>query len=184
MFIVSLPFAVLRGGYWAIAAMVGIAYICCYTGKILVDCLYEFNPQTGQNERVRDSYVSIAKECFGKKYGAKIVNIAQIIELLMTCILYVVVCGDLMIGTFPMGAIDTRSWMMLIGIFLLPLGKGLVDRWSKSPFFNCAFSFFLRFSQVIEARERLVFLVHDVSPVHQRDHRRLLSFGDRGLGLV
>lgn len=32
MFIVSLPFAVLRGGYWAIAAMVGIAHICCYTG--------------------------------------------------------------------------------------------------------------------------------------------------------
>lgn len=34
MFIVSLPFAVLRGGYWAIVAMVGIAYICCYTGKV------------------------------------------------------------------------------------------------------------------------------------------------------
>lgn len=34
MFIVSLPFAVLRGGYWAIIAMVGIAYICCYTGKV------------------------------------------------------------------------------------------------------------------------------------------------------
>lgn len=41
MFIVSLPFAVLRGGYWAIVAMIGIAHICCYTGKILVDCLYE-----------------------------------------------------------------------------------------------------------------------------------------------
>ncbi|XP_017781471.1 PREDICTED: vesicular inhibitory amino acid transporter [Nicrophorus vespilloides] len=121
MFIVSLPFAVLRGGYWAVAAMIGIAYICCYTGKILVECLYEFDVQTGQQVRVRDSYVGIAKECFGKKYGAKIVNIAQIIELLMTCILYVVVCGDLMIGTFPDGAIDTRSWMMLVGIFLIPL---------------------------------------------------------------
>lgn len=35
MFIVSLPFAVLRGGYWAIIAMVGIAHICCYTGKVI-----------------------------------------------------------------------------------------------------------------------------------------------------
>ncbi|XP_045460046.1 vesicular inhibitory amino acid transporter [Harmonia axyridis] len=122
MFIVSLPFAVLRGGYWAIAAMIGVAYICCYTGKILVECLYEFDMQTGQQVRVRDSYVGIAKECFGKKYGGKIVNIAQIIELLMTCILYVVVCGDMMKGTFPTGSIDTRSWMMLIGILLLPLG--------------------------------------------------------------
>ncbi|XP_076645018.1 vesicular GABA transporter [Halictus rubicundus] len=122
MFIVSLPFAVLRGGYWAIAAMVGIAHICCYTGKILVECLYELDTVTGQRVRVRDSYVAIAKECFGPTWGARVVNIAQIIELLMTCILYVVVCGDLMIGTFPEGAIDTRSWMMLIGIFLLPLG--------------------------------------------------------------
>ncbi|KAJ8924408.1 hypothetical protein NQ315_007204 [Exocentrus adspersus] len=122
MFIVSLPFAVLRGGYWAIAAMIGIAYICCYTGKILVDCLYEFDVQTGKRVKVRDSYVAIAKECFGKKYGARIVSVAQIIELLMTCILYVVVCGDLMQGTFSDGPIDTRSWMMLVGILLLPLG--------------------------------------------------------------
>jgi Transmembrane amino acid transporter protein. len=122
MFIVSLPFAVLRGGYWAIAAMIGIAYICCYTGKILVECLYEEDAITGQRVRVRDSYVAIARECFGPLWGARAVNVAQIIELLMTCILYVVVCGDLMIGTFPEGAIDTRSWMMLVGIFLVPLG--------------------------------------------------------------
>ena len=121
MFIVSLPFAVLRGGYWAIAAMIGVAHICCYTGKILVECLYELDTVTGQRVRVRDSYVSIAKECFGPTWGARAVNIAQIIELLMTCILYVVVCGDLMIGSFPEGAIDTRSWMMLVGIFLIPL---------------------------------------------------------------
>lgn len=108
MFIVSLPFAVQRGGYWAIIAMVGIAHICCYTGKCLVKCLYEPDPQTGQMVRVRESYVSIAKVCFGAKYGARAVNIAQIIELLMTCILYVVVCGDLMAGTFPEGALDSR----------------------------------------------------------------------------
>lgn len=60
MFIVSLPFAVLHGGYWAIVAMVGIAYICCYTGKVLVQCLYEPDPATGQLVRVRDSYVNNA----------------------------------------------------------------------------------------------------------------------------
>lgn len=71
--------------------------------------------------RVRDSYVAIAKVCFGPKLGARAVSIAQIIELLMTCILYIVVCGDLMAGTFPEGALDSRSWMMLVGIFLIPL---------------------------------------------------------------
>merc|ERR1712156_1219447 len=32
--------------------------------------------------------------------GMFIVNAAQLIELAMTCILYVVLCGDLLIGAF------------------------------------------------------------------------------------
>lgn len=73
-----------------------------------MQCLYEPDPATGEPLRVRESYVAIAKVCFGPKKGARMVNIAQIIELLMTCILYVVVCGDLMAGSFPEGALDSR----------------------------------------------------------------------------
>lgn len=119
MFIVSLPFAVLHGGYWGILAMVGVSYICCHTGKILVDCLYE-EDQHGIKHRVRDSYVAIAEEAWGKRFGSRIVNIAQIIELLMTCILYVVLCGDLMIGSFPDSSVDINSWMMMATMLLLP----------------------------------------------------------------
>jgi len=100
MFLVSLPYAVLHGGYWAIIAMIGVAWICCYTGKILVECLYEPD-SNGVLQRVRDSYVAIAKECFGERFGPMVVNTAQCIELLMTCILYIVLCGDLMIGKIP-----------------------------------------------------------------------------------
>ena len=120
MFVVSLPYGVMHGGYWAILAMVGIAHICCHTGKILVECLYEEDSE-GQIVKVRYSYNEIAQECFGKRFGGKIVNSAQLIELLMTCILYVVLCGDLMIGAFPTGMIDTRSYMMICGIILLPV---------------------------------------------------------------
>ena len=77
MFIVSLPYAVLHGGYWAIVAMTGIAYICCYTGKILVQCLYEEN-ENGQLIRVRSSYKGIAKAVFGKKFGGVIIASAQV----------------------------------------------------------------------------------------------------------
>lgn len=119
MFMVSLPFAVLHGGYWGVFSLVFIAYICCHTGKILVDCLYEPD-ENGQMIRVRDSYVKIAEDCLGERYGGKMVNTAQIIELLMTCILYVVLCGDLLIGSFPDGMIDQRSWMMLCTMLLLP----------------------------------------------------------------
>ena len=119
MFIVSLPYAVFHGGYWAILAMVGVAYICCYTGEILVDCLYEPN-EYGDPVKVRYTYNDVAQEVFGKKFGGKIINAAQLIELLMTCILYVVLCGDLLIGAFEYGWIDARSYMMLCGVILLP----------------------------------------------------------------
>ncbi|XP_037498504.1 vesicular inhibitory amino acid transporter [Rhipicephalus sanguineus] len=119
MFIVSLPYSVLHGGYWGIFALVFVAYMCCHTGKILVDCLYEPN-ERGELVRVRDSYVAVAQTVLGPRWGGKAVNIAQIIELLMTCILYVVLCGDLMIGSFPEGAVDQRSWIMLTTIILLP----------------------------------------------------------------
>lgn len=119
MFIVSLPYAVLHGGYWGIFALVFVAYICCYTGKILVACLYEPDAN-GVLIRVRDSYVAIAGAVIGERLGGRLVNCAQIIELLMTCILYVVLCGDLLIGSFPEWGIDQRSWMIICATTLLP----------------------------------------------------------------
>ena len=118
MFIVSFPYAVLQGGYWALIAMVLVAYICCYTGKILVECLYE-EDEYGFLVRVRKSYVEIADHVFGRRLGGKIVNCAQLIELLMTCILYVLLCGDLLDGSFP-GLIDLSSWIVLSTFFLMP----------------------------------------------------------------
>ncbi|XP_071117396.1 vesicular inhibitory amino acid transporter-like [Haliotis cracherodii] len=118
MFIVSFPYAVLQGGYWALVAMVVIAYICCHTGKILVNCLYEEDEQ-GRRVRVRHSYVDIAKHVWGARYGARLVNCAQIIELLMTCILYVLLCGDLIVGSFPDSPLDLSSWIMVSTVPLL-----------------------------------------------------------------
>ena len=136
MFIVALPFGVLHGGYWGILAMVGISHICCHTGKILVECLYEPCDEGGEFHvviwrnifflggqepvKVRFSYKEIAQEVFGKTIGGNVVLGAQIIELLMTCILYVVLCGDLMMGAFNRGPVDTRSYMMAGGLVLLP----------------------------------------------------------------
>ena len=70
--------------------------------------------------KVRFSYKEIAQEVFGKTVGGNIVLGAQLIELLMTCILYVVLCGDLLMGAFNRGVVDTRSYMMAAGLLLLP----------------------------------------------------------------
>lgn len=112
MFIVSFPYAVVQGGYWAIVAMVAVSYICCHTGKILIDCLYE-EDSSGRLVRVRSSYVAIAEEVWGRRIGGRIVNCAQLIELLMTCILYVLLCGDLIVGSFPNTPVDLTSWIMI-----------------------------------------------------------------------
>lgn len=114
MFIVSLPYAVLHGGWWAVFALVGVSYICYYTGVILVECLYD-----DEGRRIRGSYVQIAEAVWGPRIGGRMVNIAQLIELLMTCILYVVLCGDLLEGSFPQAAMDKMGWMMLSCILLL-----------------------------------------------------------------
>jgi vesicular inhibitory amino acid transporter len=148
MFVVSLPYTVANGGYWALLAMLLVAYICCYTGKILVDCLYDddddevvnfftqkksaifsrtskFLPSidiciSRRRHRVRTSYVDIATDVWGGRLGAGLVNLAQNIELLMTCILYLVLCGDLFVGSFPNSPLDHSSWTMISCMFLIP----------------------------------------------------------------
>ncbi|GAB1599420.1 Hypothetical predicted protein [Argonauta hians] len=112
MFIVSFPYTVVQGGYWALVSMIVVAYICCHTGKILVECLYEVD-SNGYLVRVRHSYVDIAEEAMGKRFGGKIVNVAQLIELLMTCILYVLLSGELIQGSFPDSPISLTFWIMI-----------------------------------------------------------------------
>ncbi|KAK6042422.1 hypothetical protein COOONC_20073, partial [Cooperia oncophora] len=50
MFIVGLPIAVKVGGWWSVFAMMGVAYICYWTGVLLIECLYE------KDKKVRFSY--------------------------------------------------------------------------------------------------------------------------------
>lgn len=91
----SLPYSVYHGGYWSLLAMVGVAWICNYTGQILISCLYEPHPSTGVMMKVRYSYVDIAEYVWGKRYGGRLLFVAQNIELLMTCNISVFVSVNL-----------------------------------------------------------------------------------------
>ncbi|XP_060774168.1 vesicular inhibitory amino acid transporter [Neoarius graeffei] len=122
MFVLGLPYAILHGGYLGLFLIIFAAVVCCYTGKILISCLYEEN-EDGQLVRVRDSYVDIANACCAPRFpalGGHIVNVAQIIELVMTCILYVVVSGNLMYNSFPTLPVSQRSWAIIATAALLP----------------------------------------------------------------
>lgn len=118
MFLVALPYGVLHGGYWTLLALIVAAAITCYTGIILVECLYEINPLNEQRMRVRETYVSIAREVWGARFASRIVHTAQFIELIMTCILYLVLCGDMMYNTFPV--MSESAWTVVASFFVVP----------------------------------------------------------------
>ncbi|KAL3122005.1 hypothetical protein niasHT_004127 [Heterodera trifolii] len=125
MFIVGLPFAVKIGGWCAILALTGVAWICYRTGLILIECLYEDCPTDGtdhssqqkmkRRRKVRRSYREVA-EAVRPGLG-KFVLIAQLTELASTCILYIVLAGDLLQGCFP--SVDRPAWMMMTTVVLL-----------------------------------------------------------------
>lgn len=120
MFLVALPYAVMHGGYWTVLSLVLAAIITCYTGLILVDCLYDTNAITGERVRVRETYVSIAEEVWGKRFASRVVHTAQFIELIMTCILYLVLCGDLLYNTIRHTPLRESAWTLIACFLVLP----------------------------------------------------------------
>uniref|UniRef100_A0A8C4WZK4 Vesicular inhibitory amino acid transporter n=2 Tax=Eptatretus burgeri TaxID=7764 RepID=A0A8C4WZK4_EPTBU len=122
MFVLGLPYAILHGGYIGLFLMTFAAVVCCYTGKILIACLYE-EDEDGNLVRVHNSYVDVANACCRPRFprlGGYVVNMAQLIELLMTCVLYVVVSGNLMYNSFPDLPVSERAWSVLSTALLLP----------------------------------------------------------------
>ena len=115
MFIVGLPFAVKVGGWITVFALVFVSYVCYRTGLSLIDCLYE------DGKKVRKSYREVAETaCPGL---GKFVLAAQLTELASTCILYLVLAGDLLQGCIP--NVDKPAWMMLVSAMLL--GTAFLD---------------------------------------------------------
>ncbi|XP_067097827.1 vesicular inhibitory amino acid transporter [Osmerus mordax] len=101
IFVLGLPYALLQSGYLGLVLLPLAAVVCNYTGQILVSCLYE-EDESGLPVRVRDSYEDVANaSCRGlcplyPRLGGWLVNLAQLLELVMTCTLYLVVSTNLL----------------------------------------------------------------------------------------
>ena len=57
----GLPYAIRRGGYAAIVAILLLPILTYYTGRILIDCLYEGDKVFARRVRVRTKYADIGK---------------------------------------------------------------------------------------------------------------------------
>ncbi|KAF1673598.1 VIAAT protein, partial [Pygoscelis papua] len=122
IFVLGLPYALLHSGYSGLFLIILAAALCCYTGKILIACLYE-EDEDGQLIRVRDTYEDIANACCKKqssKLGGIVVNVTQVMELIMTCILYLVVSGNLLSHSFPYVPMTEKTWSVIAFVTLLP----------------------------------------------------------------
>ncbi|XP_029608762.1 vesicular inhibitory amino acid transporter [Salmo trutta] len=122
IFVLGLPYALLQSGYLGLLLLILAAVICNYTGKILVSCLYEDNEE-GQPIRVRDTYEDIANACCKRLcplLGGRVVNAAQVVELMMTCILYLVVSTNLMCHSFSFLPLPPAAWSVMTFLTLVP----------------------------------------------------------------
>ncbi|XP_061097612.1 vesicular inhibitory amino acid transporter [Conger conger] len=122
IFVLGLPYALLQSGYLGLVLLVLAAVLCGYTGKILIACLYE-DGEDGTPVRVRNTYEDVANACCAglcPRLGGKIVNAAQVVELMMTCILYLVVSSNLASHSFPFIPISPVAWSLVTFLTLVP----------------------------------------------------------------
>ncbi|GLD49612.1 vesicular inhibitory amino acid transporter-like protein [Lates japonicus] len=130
IFVLGLPFALVQSGYVGLVLLVLSAWVCNHTGRILVACLYEEQQSGGSGSvskvRIRHSYQDIVEACCKGLWpnrpglGGWIVNVAQVIELLMTCTLYLVVSTSLLSDSLTGMAVPRSVCSLISLMFLLP----------------------------------------------------------------
>ncbi|XP_076612894.1 vesicular inhibitory amino acid transporter-like [Chaetodon auriga] len=130
IFVLGLPFALVQSGYVGLVLLVLSAWVCNHTGRILVACLYEEEQSGGSGSeskvRVRHSYQDVVEACCKGLWpnwpglGGWMVNVAQVIELLMTCTLYLVVSTSLLSDSLSGMAVPRSVCSLLSLMFLLP----------------------------------------------------------------
>ncbi|XP_030577916.1 vesicular inhibitory amino acid transporter-like [Archocentrus centrarchus] len=130
IFVLGLPFALVQSGYVGLVLLVLSAWVCNHTGRTLVSCLYEEEKSGGSGSvskvRVRHSYQDIMEACCKGLWpnwsgvGGLMVNIAQVIELLMTCTLYLLVSTSLLSDSLSGVAVPRSVCSLVSLVFLLP----------------------------------------------------------------
>ena len=119
--ILGVPYAVRMGGWASIATIVLVALVCCYTGKLLVECLYEESKRTGARKRVRINYPEVGEAAW-PGWGNRIVSVVQVCEMFGGVIMYIVllatVFDNILEGLTPL---DIYEWAVVCSCVALPM---------------------------------------------------------------
>ena len=117
--ILVIPYAVRNGGYLAILTLLLVAAASNYTGKTIVQCLYEIDPKSGKRNRVRNSYADVGN-AFLPNIGGHLVLATQFLELLVVASVYPLLVGRLLAKSFPHVAVPCWLWTLIGGILFVP----------------------------------------------------------------
>ena len=119
--ILGVPYAVRMGGWASVATIVLVALVCCYTGKLLVECLYEESKRTGARKRVRINYPEVGEAAW-PGWGNRIVSVVQVCEMFGGVIMYIVllatVFDNILEGLTPL---DIYEWAVVCSCVALPM---------------------------------------------------------------
>ena len=117
--ILVIPYAVRNGGYLAVLTLLLVAVASNYTGKTIVRCLYETDPENGKRKRVRNSYADVGN-AFLPNIGGHLVLCTQFLELLFVASVYPLLVGRLIAKSFPHVAASCWLWTLIGGVLFVP----------------------------------------------------------------
>lgn len=117
--ILAMPFVIRLAGSWGVVIIIFIGFLGNYTGKILIDCMYDIEPSDGRRKRVRHTYPQIG-EAFNHTYGTYMVHIANCFDQFSHCALFLIMIGMVMKHAFPSIPLSESEWTLIIGILILP----------------------------------------------------------------
>ena len=118
--ILGVPYAVQQGGWAAVAMILFVALLCCHTGKLLIDCMYETSKKTGVRRRLRVNYPEVAEAVMGRK-GLVLVGIVQSVEMFGGVVMYIVLLGTVWADMLEViTGLGLKEWAAINCLITLP----------------------------------------------------------------
>ncbi|EDO29006.1 predicted protein [Nematostella vectensis] len=117
----GIPYSVRMGGWAGITTILILAWVCCFTGKLLIECLYSESKSTGKIKRVYTNYPELGGAVW-PKFGNHLVSVIQVCEMFGGTIMYIVLLATLVTDLFTTCTpLRQQHWAVICTYIALPL---------------------------------------------------------------
>lgn len=131
--LLALPYVLEQGGLVALLSLIIVPVLCYYTGKLLIDCLYE-NTISGHKVRVRQTYMELGDNCW-PSYGGLMTVIVQVLQLVIAASSCIVLSASLLSHVLA-SFVEFSQWKLFFFAALMALPTVLVKNLSQVAWLN------------------------------------------------